>query len=383
MPRGGGRARQQRLGLGEKLRQAFPHLPRLHRLRRHALGQQGLLRFLQLDGKRRIYYILIDGPQGVLRALGGAQGQAQALQRLHQGGPGGLCLRPFLRRAPGKGSEPQLSANAIGKQVVFQGPGRLLPHGAIAGFNQIQHIAGGIAVGRGAKGGEQKARRAVAGGGQLSGNIGGDAVIGKHSGQYAGKARVPQGDGHFAKGHAPLMEQQHFLGGKMRLEIGIRGCVEANGLLRPLKGNGGHGEIAAGKMIQLGRAPGRSGRQQQKAAGNPLRLRRPLQPSGAFQHRGEIFLPPQRQQHVRLPGALGKRQQQAAHLPRQHVEAVNQRPRPLGEIALRDAGHQRLQHVLAVHKLSGQVLRVGGIQQGQILKFILFRPLGQGAGVFL
>ena len=168
------------MGLGKQLDDGLPYLPGLGRLGGHVTGQQLLLVGGQAIKDLRLRQVIINRLEGSIRILRLPQGSAKPLQRRNQGLAGLLHRRAFRRRSPGKRGEPSLAPNAVSDDIVFQLPSVLLFQGRIARFEQDEHILGRISLRHSPQGSEQKAGRAVGGGGKLAGHIGRNPIGGKH-----------------------------------------------------------------------------------------------------------------------------------------------------------------------------------------------------------
>ncbi len=187
--------------------------------------------------------VIVHGGQGLPRVFRLFECLAQGLQGLYEGLTGILHLGARLRAAPGKGGKPQLTPDAVGQDVVFQVPGVLLCDGSVAGLDDGKHFLRAVPLRHGPQGRKQESHGPVGNDGQLPGYIGWDAVGTQHRGQHSGKAGIAHGCGHIAKINALLMEQHHFLGGEVGLEIGIGRGVEPKA--------GGHPLPDLGRIAQI------------------------------------------------------------------------------------------------------------------------------------
>ena len=369
------------MGLGQKLGQCFPHLLALHGLRRHIMRNQlvhlGGQPFVQPGGGE----VIVHGGQNLPRVFRVLERLAQDLQGFHEGLTGVLYQGACLRAAPCEGRKPQLAPNAVGKDVVFQVPGVLLGDGSVAGFDHVQHFRGAVPLRHRPQGGQKKAHGPVGDDGQLPRHIGRDAVGTQHRGQHPGKAGVAHGHSHVAEIHALFVEQHHFLGGEVGLEIGVGGGV------KPQAGRNARpdlrriAQVFPGKMGQGGNLPGIIEGQQGQAAGNARLPGLLLQTGHAVPHGDEGLVLSHHDQHPHVLALPGQGDQQPVHLPGEDVEAVHRRPGVPGDAAFRQAAQHIVQHVLPVHELAGQAAFVFRVQQGKIRELVPGRALRQGLRV--
>ncbi len=295
----------------------------------------------------------------------------------------------FLLAAARKGLAPARAVDTVGQRIVFKLPGFLLTERRVAGFNRSQHILRAIAARRGAHGGQQQPHQAVGQQRLLDGDIRRDIILPQHRVQHGGIGRhIAAQDGDIAIGHATPRTGHDFLRDIMRLRI--RRCrLKERDMLRDLLIRRGRGaQQACFQSADILRRIHRLAIQPQPFAAQPSLAQARAQTLRAVAHRRKAVavrrvLPIHHQIYPRRAAAGRDGAKQPGKIIGNHIKAIDQDIGVLHQLGLRHRVDRGSKHVLAIHKLISQDIRIPTVDARQIAHLFSVGALRQGIGVCL